>query len=109
MLLPGKPHLPPMNCSLSLIGEGPPAWPSVHARAQSRLTNEKSRAQPPNAGDEASPSIAGHTVVYQKVEGDDQDICAYNMTTGAVRCLDLPGVQRNPNVSGSTVTFEDLS
>jgi beta propeller repeat protein len=59
--------------------------------------------------DEISPAIAGHTVVYQKVEGNDQDIYAYNTTTGAVRRLALPGVQRNPNVSGSTVTFEDLS
>ena len=62
-----------------------------------------------DAGDEASASIDGLTVVYQRVVGDDQDIYAYNMATGAARRLELPGVQRNPHVSGSTVTFEDLS
>ncbi len=60
------------------------------------------------AGCDRLPDISGNTVVYQGLRGGDQDIFVYDLTTATETRLSLPGTQRNPNVSGDWVAYEDV-
>jgi beta propeller repeat protein len=63
--------------------------------------------------DERSPDISGSNIVYQGNDGvspnGDDDIYLYNLDTGVVKRLSLPGHQSNPAIWGDHVTFDDYS
>ncbi|MGE5892612.1 MAG: TolB family protein, partial [bacterium] len=60
-------------------------------------------------GCHGNPDINGDTVVYDGIRSGERDIFVYNLVTRNETRLALAGVQRNPNVSGDWVAFEDMS
>lgn len=55
------------------------------------------------------PGISGNRVVYEADRDGNQDIFVFDLVTNAETRINLSGVQRNPNISGDWVAFEDVS
>jgi beta propeller repeat protein len=60
-------------------------------------------------GCNSSTDISGNIVVFQAARDADQDIYVYNLATARETRVSLPGLQRNPHVSGDWVAFEDVA
>lgn len=58
--------------------------------------------------DERNPDVWGSRIVYESGASPEKDIRCYDLTSGTVRTLSLPGNQVNPNISRDFVAFEDV-
>lgn len=61
------------------------------------------------AGCHGSPDISGHRVVYHGNRDGNQDVFVYDLAANSETRIGLTGVQRNANVSGDFVAFEDVA
>ncbi len=58
---------------------------------------------------EPTPSISGNVVVYDGTRAGERDVFVYDLAAGRETRPALAGVQRNANVSGDWMAFEDVS
>jgi len=58
------------------------------------------------AGNESFPDTNGSLVVYGSDRGGVNDIYYYDLATAAETGLLMPGLQQNPNISGSYIAYE---
>ena len=82
----------PTECSIRQAAWNGSSW------QVSNLTGDDADA-------EANPSSDGAIVVYDAERTDERDICWTPAGGGSETCLDLPGVQRDPSVSGGLIVF----
>ncbi|MDQ3507652.1 MAG: HYR domain-containing protein [Actinomycetota bacterium] len=80
------------NCDVWHAASGGMGWTAA------RLTGAE--------GDERLPDTNGEVVVYQSSRAGSPDIFFQPVGGGAEQRIELPDIQRNPNVSGDLISFE---